>query len=347
MIPGLHAYSLQLAAGLRHLRPPDKSLFTVHKMLAWAQSLKLSAVQLAKSQLPMMENSSDRMVELLKIRENAGDLTLHLSTNKLEGPHLEEMIRTAHTLGAKQVTVPLSRLSGTVQERKKRLETLLKYLDIAIHRADRYQVMLTIENGRHTSAADLAALIDAAQSDWFKACFDIGNALSVPESPAEAATILLPHCKSVHVKDLQVFRYKEGVLLKNCPLGQGIVGLDEVLDVFAAQPELIFFIQTAAEIVQVPLLDDKFLVEYPRITARALAALLSKGKNDYTPAELKYPHENNFSWGDLIKWEKKQVTISHDYLLSKIEKEKEKVHAIQKDKEKEKSMVLDFNKPLS
>lgn len=332
---GLHAYSLQLAAGLRQEQPPEKSLLTLPKMLAWARSLKLTAVQLANSQLPHIENSSDRMVELLKIREHAGDLTLHLSTNLLKGSHLEEMIRTAHTLGAKQVTVPLSRLSGNVQQRKTRLEALLKDLDTAIRRAERYGVMLAIENGRHTSTADLAALIEAANSEWVGACFDIGNALTVPESPVEAAGIILKRCKSVHIKDLKGFRTKEGVILKNCPPGKGMAKCDEVLKILTEKPEIVFFIQSVAERIKVPLLQDEFLAEYPRITARALAGLLYGSADNYTPEDLRFPHESKIDWGKTIFWEKQQVKLSHDYLLKKPQKE-----------EQPKSGVLDFNEAL-
>ena len=318
---GLHAYSLQLAAGLRNCKPPEKSLLTLPKMFNLTRALKLSALQLAQAQLPHTENSSDRMLELLNIREQAGDLTLHLSTNILQGTHLEEMIRSAHTLGAKQVTVSLSKLAGNVQERKAHLEALMKNLDIAIRRAERYEIMLAIENGHHTAAADLAALIDAIGCEWVGACFDMGNSLTVPESPVEAATILLPKCKSVHLKDMHVFRNETGVILKNCPLGEGVVEIDEVLKIFQAKPEITYFIQTIAERTSVPLLEDAFLQQYPRITARALAKLLRQSKSGYLPAELLFPHEEKLEWPKIISWEKNQLRASQKYMLAKPKKE--------------------------
>ena len=106
------------------------------------------------------------------------------------------MIRAAFTLGAPQVTVGLSRLTGNVQQRQQTLEDLLRELDVAIKTAERYKVVLAIENGRHTAAADLAAFIQAAQSEWVGVCFDIGNPLTVPENLRKARVCWRPSAKA-------------------------------------------------------------------------------------------------------------------------------------------------------
>ena len=309
---GLHAYSLQLATGFRDYKPVGRGLLTVAQLLDKASQWNFSAVQLARLHLPTVDDTAERMVALVTIREQAErlGLMLHLSTNLLNGEHLEDMIRTAHTLGAVQVTVGLSHLAGNVKQRQQRLETILHDLDVAIRRAERYEIMLVLENGRHTAAADLLALIQAAQSDWIGVCFDMGNAMTVPESPVEAAQMLLPHCKSVHLKDMKVYRTVDGVMLKNCPLGEGAVPLTEVLHVLNEKPTTPIFLQTAAERIAVPVLTDEFLQQYPRISARALAGLLRQGQYSCEPEELLYPHELKASERDVLKWEEEQLQQS-------------------------------------
>lgn len=310
---GLHAHSLLLAGGLREYQPVGRGTLTAAQLLEKAAQLKFTALQFARHNISG-ENISDwDMVMLVNLRRQAEELglTLHLSTNSLLGEHLADMIRAAYTLGAVQVTVGLSHLKGNVQQRQRTLETLLADLDIAIKTAQRYKITLAIENGRHTAAADLAALVQAAQSEWIGACYDMGNALTVPENPVEAAELLAPYCKSIHLKDVQIYRTVEGAVLVNCPVGEGVVDVTEVLRVLKIrQPDLPVFMQTAAERIQVPILNDQFLQEYPRITARALARLLRLGKTDYTDEEFRFPHEGKASEREVLKWEEDRLKRS-------------------------------------
>jgi len=298
---GLHTFSLVLAAGLRDYQPVGRGSLEASAVMEKAARLKCPALQLAFRQIKEMD-----MVGLVNLGQQARDLgmVLHLSTGTLEGEHLADMIRKAQYLGAPQVTVGIARLKGTVQQRQQLLESLLRELDVAIKTAERYKILLAFENGRHTAATDLAAFIQAAQSEYVGVCFDIGNALTVPEDPAESAQILGPLAKSAHLKDWQVYRSLKGALLVNCPVGDGVLDLVEVLRVLAVhQPDLLLFLQTVAERVPVPVLDDQFLREYPRITARSLAGLLRLGTLVYSPQEMLFPHEGKAPEKDVLKWE--------------------------------------------
>jgi len=305
---GLHAFSFVLAAGLREYQPVGQGALDAAAVVAKTAKLKCPALQLALKQVKEID-----MVGLINLGQQARELgvTLHLSTSTLEGEHLADTIRTAHNLGAPQVTVGMSRLKGTVQQRQRLLEDLLRDLDVAIKTSERYKIPLVFENGRHTAAADLAAFIQAAQSEYVGVCFDVGNALTVPENPAESANILGPLAKSAHLKDWQVYRSLEGATLVNCPVGEGVLDLIEVLRVLKLhQPDLLLFLQTAAERVTVPVLEDDFLKQYPRITARSLAGLLRLGTLVYTPAELQFPHERKAPEKEVLKWEEDRLKKS-------------------------------------
>lgn len=305
---GLHAYSLLLAGGLREYQPVGRGVLTAAQLLDKAAQLKFAAVQLARHNITEWD-----MVSLVNLRRQAEqlDLTVHLSTNTLQGEHLADTIRSAYTLGATQVTVGLSHLKGNVQQRQHMLEEILRDLDTAIKTAERYKTLLVIENGRHTAAADLAALIQAAQSEWVGVCFDMGNPLTVPEKPVDAAEQLAPYCKSVHMKDVQVFRTLDGAMLVNVPVGEGTVEITEILRVLKMrQPDLPVFLQTAAERVAVPVLNDDFLLQYPRITARALAGLLRRGALTYDENTMLFPHEGKTSEREALKWEDERLKRS-------------------------------------
>ncbi len=305
---GLHAYAYALALGLRDFQPVGRGALTVEQLLEKAAKMEFTAVQLARRNIPDWD-----LVTLVRLRGRAAELglSLHLSTNLLAGEHLADMLRAANTLGATQVSVGLSQLRGNVKERQTRLERLLRELEPAIKTAERYKVTLALENGCHTAAADLAAFVQAAQSEWVGACFDMGNALTVPESPVEAIDVLAPFCKSVHLKDMQVYRTQQGITLINCPLGEGTVELTDVLRVLKErQPALPVFLQTEAVRRPVPLLDDVFLQHYPRITARSLAGAFRRGELIYDEARLAFPHERKASEREVLKWEEERLKTS-------------------------------------
>jgi sugar phosphate isomerase/epimerase len=305
---GLHAYSLLLASGYREWQPVVKGTLTATELLNKASRWGFEAVQLARAGVPV-----DDPVALMHLREQAAkkELLLHLSTGQLDSEHLVSMIHAAHHLGAPQVTVGLCCLLGSVKDRQKRLEGLLLNLDTAIKRAERYGIDLVFENGRHTAAADLAAFIQAAQSERVHACFDMGNALTVPESPIEAARVLGPYCRSAHLKDLQVQRTTDGVVLVNCPIGEGVVEVIPTLrELKRHQPDLPVFLQTGAERLHVPLLREEFLTDYPRITARAIAWLLRQGALVYDEHASQFPHERKDAEKDVIKWEDERLKRS-------------------------------------
>jgi len=243
---------------------------------------------------------------------NARVIAKHKMANAGKGEHLADMIRYAYTLGASQVTVGLSNLQGNVSQRQGTLEKLLQELDVAIETAKRYNIMLAIENGRHTAAADLAAVIQAADSPFVGVCFDMGNPLTVPENPIDAARLLAPHCKSVHLKDYHVYRTVEGAMLVNCPLGEGAVEITEVVSALKLNTsDMPVFLQTSADRVAVPVLNDEFLQLYPRITARALAGLLRRGEHEYKDDEMRFPHEQkNVVERDVLKWEEDRLKRS-------------------------------------
>ena len=76
------------------------------------------------------------------------------------------------------------------------------------------------------------------------------------------------------------------------------------------QPDAVIFLQTVAERITVPLLQDTFLQQYPRINARALAGLLRRGTLVYQEEELRFPYECKTSEREILKWEEQRLKLS-------------------------------------
>ncbi len=305
----LHAHSLSLHMGLRNYKPIGQGIMQLNELFEKAKSMGVSNLQLVQKNLP--ENLD--MMALARIGNEAKrfGITLFLSTDTLEGTHLANMIHAASTCGAKSVTVGISHLKGNVKERQARLQNLINDLEPALKAAEKWKIHLLIENGRHSAAVDLLAFIQALSCSYVGVCFDTGNPLSVPENPLESVKTLLPYIRAMHIKDFEVFRSREGIKLVNSPLGTGSVPLVEILKVTKEINEKVpMFIQTDAVRLDVPLLKDSFLDDYPRITAKAVVAALRNGKITAEEDKIKFPFETKNSDKVILDFEEDRLQKS-------------------------------------
>jgi sugar phosphate isomerase/epimerase len=101
----------------------------------------------------------------------------------------------------------------------------------ATERADAQGLELALENHGDLTAGQVDALLEAVDKPALGVCFDTANALRVGGDVLEAARLLGPAVRMVHLKDCEPV---EGVdpLVGPCsvPFGEGVVPLREVLD---------------------------------------------------------------------------------------------------------------------
>ena len=60
-------------------------------------------------------------------------------------------------------------------------------------------------------------------NDFIGVTWDVGNSVSVLQSPNEFFTITNNIIKNVHLKDYKVYKSKHGISLVRCPLVEGYV----------------------------------------------------------------------------------------------------------------------------
>jgi sugar phosphate isomerase/epimerase len=97
-------------------------------------------------------------------------------------------------------------------------------------------LVLAVENHGDLTAVQLNALLDEVGEENVGVCFDTANALRVGDDVLEAAQLLAPRMRMLHVKDVEPVSAQTNVVAgpRSVPYGSGVVPLDEVLDVVAA-----------------------------------------------------------------------------------------------------------------
>jgi sugar phosphate isomerase/epimerase len=102
-------------------------------------------------------------------------------------------------------------------------------LRAATARAAEHGLELALENHGDLSARQLATLIERVPS--LRVCFDTANALRVGDDAVEAAALLGPHVRMVHLKDCEAPNGGDPVAgPRSVPFGEGVVPLAGVLD---------------------------------------------------------------------------------------------------------------------
>jgi 3-oxoisoapionate decarboxylase len=112
-------------------------------------------------------------------------------------------------------------------------------LRAALDAARRADVVLAVENHADLTADELAGLLDRVGDDRLGVCLDTANALRVGDDPVEAARLLAPRVRQVHLKDCAPDWDDPVTGPVSVPYGSGAVPVAAVLDALGALPGLV------------------------------------------------------------------------------------------------------------
>ena len=129
---------------------------------------------------------------------------------------------------------PRLRRDGDVHEQ---IARTVAPLQEAARAARAAAVELAVENHADLRAAELCDLLERVGDPVVGVCFDTANALRVGDDPLDAAMVLAPWVRMLHLKDCET---PDGSATgpRSVPYGQGIVPLDAVLDAVSATDPL-------------------------------------------------------------------------------------------------------------
>jgi sugar phosphate isomerase/epimerase len=197
-----------------------------------------------------------------------------------------------------------------------------KSIELAEPILRKYQIKLAIENHKGWRAAEQAAWMKRVSSEWVGVCFDFGNNISLCETPAETMKLLAPYAVFCHIKDMGLDHYKDGFLLSEVPLGEGVLDLKSMVDTLRARdPNMLFCLEIITrEPLQIPVFTDKYWATFQDpsspLPGRDLAKVLELVRDN--PPKNPLPRINGLSTADQIKLEEsnnlKSIAYARDHL---------------------------------
>jgi sugar phosphate isomerase/epimerase len=259
-----------------------------------------------------------------KLRERCAELGVYLEgivrapRDEKDVERFEGEIRTAKACGAGVLRTVLS--PGRRYEVFSRAEDYPRFaeraeasLRLAEPVVRKHKVKLAVENHKDYRVDELAALMKRFDSEFIGVCLDTGNNIALLEEPLATAGALAKWTATVHLKDMGVEESKDGFLLSEVPLGQGLLDLKGIVAaVRKANPRARFNLEMITrDPLSIPCLTDKYWATMDRVPGRDLARMLAwvrtGAKKESLPRIAKLPVEEQ------VKAEDRHVRESFEY----------------------------------
>jgi len=147
---------------------------------------------------------------------------------------------------------------------------------LAVPVLEKYRMPLGLENHKDWTADEMVALIKRHSSEFLGVCLDTGNNISLLDDPMDLVAKLAPLAVTTHFKNMAVQEYRDGFLLAEVPLGQGILNLGQVVDTIRkARPRARLNLEMITrDPLKIPCLTDAYWVTFPERNGEYLARTL-------------------------------------------------------------------------
>ena len=124
----------------------------------------------------------------------------------------------------------------------------------------KYKLPVGIENHKGWRAAEQAAWLKRASSEYLGVCLDFGNNISLCEDPMDTLNTLLPYINFAHIKDMAVEEYEDGFLLSEVPMGEGFLDLKQMVQILRKKdPNMIFELEMITrDPLRIPVFTTKY-----------------------------------------------------------------------------------------
>ena len=174
-------------------------------------------------------------------------------------------------------------------------------LKMAIPICDKYKFTLALENHKDWTIDEYVKLFKTYSSEYFGACLDFGNNISLLDGLMETIEAAAPYTKATHFKDMAVEQYGDGFLMSEVPLGTGVLDLSKAVAVVQkANPKVHLALEMITrDPLKVPCLKDHYWITFPDrngiFLARTLRFVNERKSATPLPTPEELPHAEHAS----------------------------------------------------
>jgi len=231
----LNIYSFGYYAGF--INDPNRTQKTldIDGLVHLAKKYELGGVEFPFDHFYNIDEISQGIENIKEIQ--AGGLSVFIDLEKTDVEYIVQLLPYLSSINIEVVRIKMDQIgrtiyggnrytSGTfdkaVKEFKQQLSDLLPTLK-------KHKVVLAIENHQDLHSTELVEISSSISQKFIGVTWDVGNSLSMADSPDSFYKNTKHIIKNVHLKDYKVCESEAGVQLLRCPLGEGYVNYKNVL----------------------------------------------------------------------------------------------------------------------
>ncbi|HLH02272.1 MAG TPA: TIM barrel protein [Bryobacteraceae bacterium] len=173
------------------------------------------------------------------------------------------------------------------------VEVSKQKIAMAVPILEKQKFTLALENHKDWTLEEYVKIFETHQSEYFGACLDFGNNISLLDDLMAVIETIAPYTKATHFKDMAVAPYNDGFLLSEVPLGTGVLDLPRTLHILEkANPQVHLSLEMITrDPLKVPCLDDHYWVTFPDRNGIFLARTLRFVEQHKSSTPLPQPEE--------------------------------------------------------
>jgi sugar phosphate isomerase/epimerase len=176
---------------------------------------------------PRIESYDEGQLAELRWHAERRGVALELGTRGIRPEHLRRYLRLAGRLNVSLVRS----MFNTVDHKPSKAEATALLKTVMPH-FERSGVTLALETYEQVPVRVLVDTVEAVNSPRLGICLDPANSVAALEHPKQTIDVAAPHVRNIHVKDFAFTRTEGwvGFVLAGCPLGEGLLDYDYMVD---------------------------------------------------------------------------------------------------------------------
>lgn len=319
----LNLYSFGYYGGFLKHANRNSQIIDINKLINLAKKFGLGGIEFPFDYYYNIDNFKEGFNILEKIKSE--DLNVFIDLEKIDYDYIKCLLPNLHTFDINFVRIKMEQTSNTFyggnrynsntfESDYKNLKVLLKNLCPYL---EKHNISLAIENHQDLHSSELLSLSNNISKNHIGINWDIGNSISVLDTPYKFYDKCKKIIKNVHLKDYKICRSKNGIKLLRCPLGSGYVNFKKILNqLFDNYSNINLSIELGAQITRECHINKEiYWKEYDHINfdkCNYLNYVYNHITNEDEDVCTKY--ESGLRNKEMIEHELKEVEISVNYL---------------------------------
>lgn len=212
---GISSYTYPFQAGINRIQRPE-TILTPIGLINKAAALDVSCVQFSDN-MPL-ENLSDEELEEIRDYAAARGILLENGMRCMTPERLQRYLEISALMKTR-----LLRIITDGVDFEPTADEIVRILRDAIPFAERYHIILAVENHDRFLAREYADIVKRIDHPQVGLVVDSTNSLAQEEPMEEVLRWMAPYCACLHIKDYTIKRSNSGVGLSivGAPAGQG------------------------------------------------------------------------------------------------------------------------------